>query len=133
LVNSWRAARRLGTRFAHFSVALPAPSTELYDQALKNGWFIDGDFRPADNAREVIVDLPHLTHKELKLALKLAYAAQYLSPSGVLKQAKTVRSLRDLKHKVQSAGRLLGFLAEGDVLEQHPIPPGRVTPLPEPT
>ena len=130
LLNSWRAARRLGTRFVHFSVALPSPSTEMYDQAIENGWFLEGDFRPADNAREVIVDLPHLSHRELRLALKLAYAAQYLSPSGVWKHASTVRTLGDLRHKVKSAARLFGFLGEGDIIHEAAIPAGRVTPLP---
>lgn len=128
LYNSWRAARRLGTRFVHFSVALPSPSTELYDQALNNGWFIEGDFRPADNAREAIVDLPNLSHRELQLALKISYARQYLSPRGIWKQARTIRSLHDVRHKLRSAGRLLGFLSEGDADRQTPIPPGRVTP-----
>ena len=131
LFNSWRASRRLGTKFVHFSVALPSPSTEMYDQAMANGWFIEGDFRPADNAREVIIDLPNLSHRELQLALKLAYAAQYLSPSGVWKHARTVRTLDDFRHKVKSAGRLFGFLMEQDedrALKL--VPPGRVTPHP---
>ncbi len=129
LLNSWRASRKLGTKFVHFSVALPSPSTQLYDDALSNGWFVEGDFRPADNQREVIIDLPNLSHRELKLALKLAYAGQYLSPSGILKHARSVRSVDDFTHKLKSAGRLLGFLAEGDELKEANIPPGRVTPL----
>jgi anaerobic magnesium-protoporphyrin IX monomethyl ester cyclase len=129
LINSWRISRKLGTRFVHFSVALPSPSTQFYDDAITHGWFVEGDFRPADNAREVIIDLPHLSHRELKLALKLAYAGQYLSPSGIWKHAKTVRNIDDFTHKLRSAGRLFGFLAEGDELEEANIPPGRVTPL----
>ena len=129
LLYSWRAARRLGTRFVHFSVALPAPSTELYETALAEGWFLDGDFRPVDNAREVIVNLPQLSSRELEIALKLFYASQYLTPSGVWKQVQHVRSREDLAHKVRSAGRLFQMLASGR--EQAPlVPAGRVTPLP---
>ena len=126
--NSWRMSRQLGTRFVHFSVALPSPSTEMYDQAMANGWFVEGDFRPADNAREVIIDLPNLSRRELQLALKLAYAAQYLSPAGIWKQVTAVRSGEDLLHKARSAGRLLGFLTEGDERQSHAVPAGRVTP-----
>ncbi|MCB9777307.1 MAG: radical SAM protein [Alphaproteobacteria bacterium] len=129
LINSWRMARSLGTSFVHFSVALPSPSTEMYDQAMQHGWFVEGDFRPADNAREVIIDLPNLSAAELRMALKLAYAAQYLSPSGVWKQARKVRTTGDLLHKAKSAGRLLGFLAEREGPGAHArVPPGRVTP-----
>lgn len=130
LWRSWRAARRIATRFVHYSVALPAPSTELYDLAKREGWFVHGDFVPADNARDAIVDLPHLSARELRLALKAAYAAQYLSPGGAWAQARNVRSLADLRHKAASAGKLLAFLGERDRLRTPPIPPGRVTPLP---
>jgi radical SAM superfamily enzyme YgiQ (UPF0313 family) len=127
LWSSWRAARKLGTPFVHFSVALPAPSTELYDLALENGWFVEGDFVPADNTKDVIVNLPHLSATELRLALKLAYAAQYLHPRSVLRQARSVDGWDALRHKAKSARNLLRFLGERDRLLQRPIPPGRVT------
>ena len=128
LWRSWRASRRLGTRFVHFSVTLPSPSTQMYDDAIENGWFVDGDFRPVDNQREVIVDLPHLSHRELRLALKVAYAAQYLSPAGIWKQVSRVRHLADVRHKAQAAGRLVAFLAS-PVRERVHVPAGRVTPV----
>ncbi len=125
LLNSWRAATGLGTRFVHFSVALPSPSTELYDIAMREGWFTDGDFFPVDNQRDAIVNLPNLKAWELRLALKLAYAAQYLSPSGVMKQARSVSSLEDLRHKARSATRLFSFLGQRPTPRR--VPPGRVT------
>lgn len=127
LFHSWRAARQLGTRFVHFSVALPSPSTELYDLAIQNGWFIGGDFVPADNSKDVIVNLPHLSARELRLALKLAYAAQYLSPRGIRQQADHVGSVTDLGHKARSAVKLFRFLGERDQARTGAIPPGRVT------
>ncbi len=127
LFNSWLASRRLGTRFVHFSVALPSPSTELYDQAREHGWLLGGDFVPADNVRDVIVNLPHLSAWELRMALKLAYAAQYLSPRGIREQAKNVTSFADLRHKAASARKLFSFLGERDRMRSNPIPPGRVT------
>lgn len=127
LLHSYRAARRLGTRFVHFSVALPSPSTELYDQARENGWFLQGDFYPVDNTREVIVNLPHLSARELRLALKLAYALQYLSPTGIAKQARHLGGLEDLRHKARSGMKLLGFLAGGDRPHAQAVPAGRVT------
>ncbi|MSP56262.1 MAG: radical SAM protein [Myxococcales bacterium] len=127
LFHSWRAARQLGTRFVHFSVALPSPSTELYDQAIENGWFVDGDFVPADNSKDVIVNLPHLSAFELRAALKFAYATQYLSPRGLRQQAGHVGSLVDLRHKARSAVKLFRFLGERDQARNGAIPPGRVT------
>ncbi len=129
LWRSWKASRRLGTRFVHFSVALPAPSTQMYDDAIAGGWFVGGDFRPADNQREVIIDLPNLSRRELALALKLAYAAQYLGPRGVWKHASRVRSVGDITHKARAAGSLLRFLVRRDSGPEVVIPPGRVTPV----
>jgi anaerobic magnesium-protoporphyrin IX monomethyl ester cyclase len=129
LLNSWWTARKLGTDFVHYSVVLPSPSTAMYDDAIKNGWFIDGDFRPIDNAREVIVNLPNLSAKELQLAIKLAYGLQYLSPSGIWKQVKKVRNVRDIRHKASAAKQLLGFLTDSEkVRTTTHIPAGRVTP-----
>lgn len=130
LLNSWWTARKLGTEFVHYSVVLPSPSTAMYDDAILNGWFIDGDFRPIDNAREVIVNLPNLSAKELQLAIKLAYGLQYLSPSGVWKQVKKVRSFNDIRHKASAARQLIGFLTDSEkVRTTTHIPAGRVTPL----
>jgi radical SAM superfamily enzyme YgiQ (UPF0313 family) len=130
LWRSWRAARGLGTPFVHFSVALPAPSTELYDLARENGWFVDGDFVPTDNQRDVIVNLPNLSAGELRLALKLAYAGQYLTPPAIIRQVRQVRSFGDLRSKARAAGRLLGYLGEArDGARDGGIPPGRVTPI----
>jgi radical SAM superfamily enzyme YgiQ (UPF0313 family) len=126
LYNSFRAARSLGTRFVHFSVALPSPSTELYDIALREGWFTQGDFFPVDNQRDAIVNLPNLSARQLKVALKLAYVAQYLSPDGVMKTARSVSSMADLKHKARSATRLFRFLGERQPTTRR-VPPGRVT------
>ena len=128
LWNSWRAAKSLGTRFVHFSVALPQPSTQMYDDAMAEGWFTEGDFRPADNQREVLIDLPNLSRRELQLALKLAYASQYLSPAGIWKHASTVRSLGELRHKSAAAGRLVRFLSRRGS-DSPQIPPGRITPI----
>ncbi len=127
LFHSWRAARQLGTRFVHFSVALPSPSTELYDQAIENGWFVGGDFVPADNSKDVIVNLPNLSAFELRLALKLAYATQYLSPRGLRQQFDHLGSINDLRQKAKSGVKLFRFLAEKDQARGGAVQPGHVT------
>ncbi len=111
--KSLREATRLGTDFVHFSIALPSPSTELYDLAREGGWFVDGDFRPIDNAREAIINLPNLSAGELKRELKRAYRAQYLSPRGLLRQAARIRTRRDFVEKAKTAGKLLRYLVSG--------------------
>jgi anaerobic magnesium-protoporphyrin IX monomethyl ester cyclase len=127
LLHSWRVARSLKTPFVHYSVVLPSPSTELYDQAIQNGWFIHGDFTPTDNAREVIVNLPNLSAQQLRFALKFAYGSQYLHPRALWLQLQSVRNPDQLRHKLQSGLRLLSFLGDSAPPPRPPIPPGRVS------
>ena len=104
---SMKEAKKIGTRFVHYSVALPFPNTELYDQVKENEWFVDEDFEAVDNAKEAIVDLPHISAKELQKKLKWAYFRQYYSPRGIWMTLKNVRSPSDFLHKVRMAFKLL--------------------------
>lgn len=114
--TSVEKATRLGTDFVHFSIALPTPSTELYDQARKEGWFVDGDFHPVDNGRTSIINLPHLSKDDLEHELKRALARQYLSPAGILKQVSRVRTPADVIQKARAAGKLVRYLIKGTPL-----------------
>ncbi len=100
-------ARKLGTRFVHYSVALPFPNTEMYDQVKEQGWFVRGEFEPVDNAREAIINLPHISAKTLEKKMKWAYFRQYYSLRGFFLTLKNVRSPGDLWHKFRMAMKLL--------------------------
>ena len=104
---SLKEAKKLGTRFVHYSAALPFPNTELYDQAKENGWFVNGEFESADNAKESIINLPEISAKELEKKLKWAYFHQYYSFRGILLTLKNVNSFGDLVHKSKMALKLL--------------------------
>jgi len=104
---SIREAKKLGTRFVHYSVVLPFPNTEFYDDARENGWLVRGDFEAIDNAKESILNLPHISSKELEKKLKWAYFHQYYSPRGILLTLRNIRSPGDLFHKLKMAWKLL--------------------------
>ena len=104
---SIREAKKLGTRFVHYSVVLPFPNTEFYDEAKENDWFVRGEFECVDNAKEAIINLPHVSAKELERKLKWAYFRQYYSPRGVFLTIKNIRSPGDLFHKIRVAWKLL--------------------------
>ena len=104
---SLKEAAKLGTRFVHYSAALPFPNTDLYDEAKKNGWFLRGEFESVDNAKEAIINLPHITAEELRRKLKWAYFRQYYSVRGVWLTLKNIRSFGDLIHKGRMALKLL--------------------------
>jgi hypothetical protein len=102
----------------------------MYDQARAEGWFVEGDFRPADNQQEVIVNLPNLSARQLRFAIKFAYATKYLHPQAVWHHASTVRTVGDFRDRLGSAGKLFGFLTgRTESKSSVRIPAGRVTPL----
>ncbi len=104
---SIRQARKLGTRFVHYSVVLPFPNTEFYDEAKQNGWLVRGEFEPIDNAKDAIINLPHISARELKKKLKWAYFHQYFSVRGILLALKNAKSPSDLLHKAKMGLKLL--------------------------
>lgn len=107
--RSMRAARSLGTRFTHYSIALPFPNTKLYDLARENGWLRNGEFEPVDNARHSIINLPHLKAEQLEHILKNAYLRQYFNPLNIWSQLKKIRSLKDFEEKAKVPLRFLRF------------------------
>jgi len=119
--RSIAAARGLGTRFVHFSVVLPTPSTEMYDEAKARGWFTRGEFEPVDNAKDAIVDLPGISARELRARVLRAYREQYASPTGILNQIRRVRGPRDLVHKMRSGWNLLRFSLKDRVRPAEPL------------
>ncbi|MGC4118908.1 MAG: radical SAM protein [Myxococcales bacterium] len=111
--KSLTMAKQCGTRFTHFSIALPLPNTDLYDTAKQKGWLEGGEFVPVDNARESIINLPHLKAREMERILKNAYLFQYFSPSNILAHVKKVRSVKDFVEKAKVPFRFLRYYLTG--------------------
>ena len=57
-----KMVKKLKVSQVMYSACAPWPGTELYDIAKKQGWFVDGDYRPSDGDRESIIQFPHLSN-----------------------------------------------------------------------
>ena len=79
-----------------YNIANPFPGTELYDIAKRDGWFVEGDYRPSDVQKEAIIRLPNLTPEELVSEVRRANVAFFLSPRFVLKHIFRFRSASDV-------------------------------------
>lgn len=79
-----------------YNIANPFPGTELYDIAKRDGWFVEGDYRPSDVQKEAIIRLPNLTPEELVSEVRRANVAFFLSPRFVLKHIFRFRSVSDV-------------------------------------
>lgn len=106
------AARRMGTRFVHYSIALPLPNTRLYELAVKNGWMNEGDFIPVDNVRQGAIDLPGLSAFEMRRLLRAAYLKQYFSFGFIFSQIISLRSWRILVCRIRAFVRFISSLRE---------------------
>jgi anaerobic magnesium-protoporphyrin IX monomethyl ester cyclase len=78
-----------------YNIANPFPGTELYEIAKRDGWFVDGDYRPSDVQKEAIVRLPNLSPEELVREVRRANFRFFLNPRFILKRALRVRSFSD--------------------------------------
>ena len=111
--KSLMEARKLGTRFVHYSIALPFPNCEMYDWAKDNNWFVNSEFEPIDNVRESIIDLPNLKAKELESILKRAYFSQYFNIKNLFSELKKIGNRRAFKNKIKAAIKFLKFYFRG--------------------
>ncbi|MBU1998451.1 MAG: B12-binding domain-containing radical SAM protein, partial [Candidatus Omnitrophica bacterium] len=107
--HSINEARKLNTKFVHFSIASPLPNTSLYRLSKKNGWIRGGDFIPADNIREGLLDLPKVSSKRMKAIVRSCYFRQYLTPHFVLQQIFAPSFVRNIKYKIRALLMLIKY------------------------
>jgi radical SAM superfamily enzyme YgiQ (UPF0313 family) len=109
ILQSISEAKKMKTRFVHYSVALPFPNTKLYQIAKSNGWMKAGDFVPADNTRDAILNLPSISAARLKNILKYCYIRQYLSLKFIFRQVFCC-SVRSLVSRIKAFLNFSGYL-----------------------
>lgn len=82
-------AKRLDVDQVMFNIVSPFPGTEYYQLCKQNGWIATGDYVPSDVQRHSIVNLPHLSAKEMERALfwnNLRYFVSWRFASRQLRQ-----------------------------------------------
>ena len=93
---------KLNPDFAYYSIVVPYPGTDLYDDALKEG-LIGFDYwkkyvRTEGALAEPVPMFEHgdVTRKRLLTTLKRSYLRFYLRPTYIARRLTTIRSLSDL-------------------------------------
>lgn len=67
--HTLREAKRLDVDQVMFNIVSPFPGTEYYKLCKQNGWIATGDYVPSDVQRQSILNLPHLSAKQMERAL----------------------------------------------------------------
>jgi len=94
-----RFAQELDVFSLQVSLAAPYPGTELYEQAMGNGWLkapARGDTIRADGFQETTMEYPGLSREEIYEALDRFYRQYYLRPKPILRIVKSMLQDKDV-------------------------------------
>ncbi|MGE5504693.1 MAG: hopanoid biosynthesis associated radical SAM protein HpnJ [Actinomycetota bacterium] len=78
-----RFAKDINPHTIQVSLAAPYPGTELYAQAIANGWMKEGDLVADDGVQVAALNYPHLSSQEIFEAVGRFYKAFYFRPSKI--------------------------------------------------
>lgn len=90
--DTLRQAKRLDVDQVMFNIVSPFPGTEYYNVCKKNGWIKGGEYRPTDVQHESILELPHISSKQMERLLFLNNISYFLSPRFIVKQLRRFKS-----------------------------------------
>lgn len=97
-LDSLKWIKKLDPNQAQFSLLIPYPNTELYDQARSNGWLLVGETDwPAYDASRPMLKMEGLTPGEIVDLYKNCWSSFYLNPRYIFNHIKKVRHLEGIK------------------------------------
>ncbi|MGN6550976.1 MAG: hopanoid biosynthesis associated radical SAM protein HpnJ [Pararhizobium sp.] len=110
-----RFAREINPHTLQVSLAAPYPGTELYAQAVENGWLDEGDGELVDSHGSQLAPLnyPHLSHAEMHQSVEEFYRRFYLrAPKIAAISWEMARSPEMFRRRMREAGEFFTFLRE---------------------
>jgi len=107
-----RFAREINPHTLQVSLAAPYPGTELYRQALENGWLAtDAPLVTDDGVQAAALSYPHLSRAEIFESLEEFYKRFYFRPRKVLEMAvEMATSATMLKRRLREGVEFARFL-----------------------
>jgi hopanoid biosynthesis associated radical SAM protein HpnJ len=108
-----RFAREINPHTIQVSLAAAYPGTELYRQAIENGWLAGGGGRLVanDGVQVSSLDYPMLSHREIFEALERFYRRFYFRPGKIAEMvAEMLRSSEMMKRRLREGFEFLRFL-----------------------
>lgn len=92
----------LKIHYVLYSIATPFPGTELYDIAKREGWLIGGEYSLSDAVYESVLSYPQLNKEEMESLIAKAYRRHYFSYYFLVKEIKSIRSLKEFISKIKT-------------------------------
>ncbi|RLF04929.1 MAG: B12-binding domain-containing radical SAM protein [Thermoprotei archaeon] len=98
-------AMRLNLDYAQFTIATPFPGTELWEMAVSKGLLLSKNWSDYTTLNVVVKNL-YISPKRIQQMLELAYAAFYLAPKRIIRDAISSRG-RIIKRAVTGIATVL--------------------------
>jgi hopanoid biosynthesis associated radical SAM protein HpnJ len=113
IAETIRFAKEINPHTIQVSLAAPYPGTELYRQAVANGWLLEDGRRlvGCDGSQVSSLNYPHLTHEEIFRAVSTFYRRFYFRPRKIGElTAEMLRSPEMLKRRLREGLEFFRFL-----------------------
>jgi len=106
-----RFAREINPHTIQVSLAAPYPGTELYKQAMENGWLESDRLVAGDGVQIASLNYPHLSREEIFASLEEFYKRFYFRPKKMAEMTlEMVRSTEMLKRRLREGAEFARFL-----------------------
>lgn len=93
------------------SLAAPYPGTELYRQALENGWFANGQLVDGLGQQSATLEYPNLSREEIFAALEKFYRSYYFRPRPIARMlGEMIADFSVMKRRLREGAEFLRFL-----------------------
>jgi hopanoid biosynthesis associated radical SAM protein HpnJ len=104
-------AREINPRTIQVSLPAPYPGTELYSQAVANGWLAAERLVSGDGVQAAGLNYPHLSHEEIFAALEQFYKRFYFRPKKIAEISfEMLKSAESLKRRLREGLEFARFL-----------------------
>lgn len=87
------------------SIAAPYPGTELYQQAIDNGWLSPSDLVSSDGTQSCPLEYPNLSSAEISAAVDRFYKRFYFRPKVMFRIAKQMLKDPDVRRRRLREGK----------------------------
>ena len=109
LRHTLREAKKLKVDQVMFNIVSPFPGTEFYTLCKENNWLSTPDYVPTDVQRESILNLPHISSREMEKILFKNNVSYFLSWNFMSTQLKRFTSWSEFVHAARALKiKLLG-------------------------
>jgi len=104
-------AKELDVFSIQVSLAAPYPGTELYRQAMENGWFHGGSLVNDTGTQIAALEYDGLSKEEIFAAVEKFYRAYYFRPRPIVRIVKTMLTdWQEMKRRCREGAEFLRFL-----------------------